>query len=136
MTQVDPAYKRLNQFRHPNESNEDFGGRLGVSQQTVSNWENGSRISRDTLERAAEKFGVSLDWLVYGREVEGHPNRPAIADQLRKVIEWMQGEAVDWTPPEPVPVDTPDFPKGEEVSESDAAAAAGRDDGGDDGGSG
>lgn len=103
MQHVDGAYLRLSEFRRPGESDGEFGKRLGVSQQAVRNWRKGEgNVSRETLERASEEFGVSLDYLVYGEEDRGNlPTRLAIAHQMRKLVSWVQGEAVDWTPPEP-----------------------------------
>lgn len=44
----------------------------GVTQQAVSNWENGDRQPRvEHLPRIADALGVSIDELVRGKEAEG-----------------------------------------------------------------
>ena len=43
----------------------EFGRRLNVSKQCVSNWENGNiQPSIDMLRKIAEKFSVSADYLL------------------------------------------------------------------------
>ncbi len=43
----------------------EFGKRLSVSKQCVSNWENGNiQPSIDMLRKIAEKFSVSADYLL------------------------------------------------------------------------
>ena len=43
----------------------EFGRRLSVSKQCVSNWENGNiQPSIDMLRKIAEKFSVSADYLL------------------------------------------------------------------------
>lgn len=97
--EVDPAYLRLAEFRREGESDAEFGKRLGVSQQAVYDWRKGnSRVSRDALEVAVEKFGTSMDYLLYGEDREAGPPRSVIAERLRELVRWLQGEAVDWHP--------------------------------------
>lgn len=47
---------------------EDLGRRLGVTKQSVSNWENGNIMpSIDLLEKLSDHFGVTTDYML-GRE--------------------------------------------------------------------
>lgn len=46
---------------------EDFGNRLGVSKNTISNIENGNRNLTDQMCKSiSREFGVSEEWLRYG----------------------------------------------------------------------
>ena len=54
-------------------SQKDFARRLGnVSRGAVGNWELGKGIKRDNLQRIADEYQVSFDWLATGR---GEPRR-------------------------------------------------------------
>lgn len=45
-----------------------FAERLGdVTRGAVGNWERGAGIKRENLQRIAQVFGVSFDWLATGR---------------------------------------------------------------------
>lgn len=41
---------------------------LGMSKGSIANWKNGKLPSGEVLVRFSEHFGVSLDYLVYGKE--------------------------------------------------------------------
>lgn len=45
----------------------EFSEALEISQRKISRLENGQSLDRKTAERMSRKFGVSLEWLVYGR---------------------------------------------------------------------
>lgn len=50
----------------------EFGDRLHVTKQCISNWENGNIMpSVDMLIRIAERFSVSTDWLL---GLNSHPS--------------------------------------------------------------
>lgn len=61
--------KRIKQLRLERGINQkELGNAVGVSKQSVSNWENGNIMpSIDLLIRLADVFGVSTDYLL-GRE--------------------------------------------------------------------
>ena len=61
--------KRIRQLRLERGINQkELGNAVGVSKQSVSNWENGNIMpSIDLLIRLADVFGVSTDYLL-GRE--------------------------------------------------------------------
>jgi len=45
----------------------EFSKALEISQRKISRLENGQSLDRRTAEKMSRKFGVSLEWLVYGR---------------------------------------------------------------------
>lgn len=46
-------------------SQTEFANKIGVAQNTVSNWENGNRlIDTETVARIADYFGVTIDYLL------------------------------------------------------------------------
>ncbi len=58
--------RRLRQTRGMRQ--EELGSRIGVSKQSISNWENGNIVpSVDLLSLLADYFGVSTDYLL-GRD--------------------------------------------------------------------
>lgn len=125
MQQDDPVFRRIVQHKSPEENDAEFARRINVDPATFSEWKRGkSKPSRrDTLLDVSDGLGVSVDYLLRGEEhTDDRPNRPAIADQLRKVIEWIQGEAVDWDP-----TSGGDLPVGEIDTLGDDARAAGGD---------
>lgn len=62
-------------------SQEQLAEALGVTRQTVSNWERGAaNPDLATLERVAEALGTDAVGLIYG---EGEPARPGASPALR-----------------------------------------------------
>jgi len=99
MSDLDPAWIRLKSYWRPEDNKERFARRLNVSRQTVTNWENGGTVGRDTLEKAVEVFGTSLDGLVYGEpSAEGPPARADVVRHIEWLADYARGEAVDWEP--------------------------------------
>lgn len=45
-------------------SNADLAEKLGVSRKTIYNWENAGRIPAAALDKMADIFGVSVDYLL------------------------------------------------------------------------
>lgn len=45
----------------------EFSEALEISQRKISRLENGQPLDRKTAEKMSRRFGVSLEWLVYGR---------------------------------------------------------------------
>ncbi len=86
---------------------------LGISPERanyISRYEKGTHTpGLDFLVRAAEKFGVTLDWLIIGRGpklssapeshlvMEGKPERAEVPKPARKVIDLLE-EAPDFEP--------------------------------------
>lgn len=50
-------------------SQEEFGKILNVSRSTIGSWENGrTDISLEMLVKISEKFNVSIDWILTGKD--------------------------------------------------------------------
>ena len=52
---------------------QDVAERIGTTNVSVSNWENGANVSEDFLKKLADLFGVSRAWLRYGEELGRWP---------------------------------------------------------------
>ena len=69
---------------------EDIAKLLGVTSQTVSNWENGKpEPSIDNLKQLSNYFNVSIDYLV------GNTTRMTFDDLVEKIKELDQGQLTD-----------------------------------------
>jgi len=63
---------------------EEFAQQLHVTRQAVSNWETGkNQPDIETLTQIAENFGVSVEYLIYGKE--------PTADNGEKKFVWDKG---------------------------------------------
>lgn len=74
MTEPDPRkvgafIKLLRQGK--NLTQQKLAGHLDVAVSSVSNWESGKALPRESWERLASYFGVSVDDLMTGGETEG-----------------------------------------------------------------
>ncbi len=68
-----------------NLSQDDLAEKLYTSRQAVSKWENGEATPDiDKLVQLAEIFGVSLDYLVLGKE----PEKEIVVEQRGKMNVW------------------------------------------------
>ncbi|HFI0644778.1 TPA: helix-turn-helix domain-containing protein [Streptococcus suis] len=68
-----------------NLSQDDLAEKLYISRQAVSKWENGEATPDiDKLVQLAEFFGVSLDYLVLGKE----PEKEIVVEQRGKKNVW------------------------------------------------
>lgn len=68
-----------------NLSQDDLTEKLYISRQAVSKWENGEATPDiDKLVQLAEIFGVSLDYLVLGKE----PEKEIVVEQRGKINGW------------------------------------------------
>lgn len=68
-----------------NLSQDDLTEKLYISRQAVSKWENGEATpDSDKLVQLAEIFGVSLDYLVLGKE----PEKEIVVEQRGKMNVW------------------------------------------------
>lgn len=67
---------------------EELGERLGVTNKTVSRWENGNYMpSVEVLTLLGKEFDVSLNELLEGRRLEGEEFRAAADKNLASVLE-------------------------------------------------
>ncbi|HFI0266716.1 TPA: helix-turn-helix domain-containing protein [Streptococcus suis] len=68
-----------------NLSQDELAEKLYISRQAVSKWENGEATPDiDKLVQLAEIFGVSLDYLVLGKE----PEKEIVVEQRGKMNGW------------------------------------------------
>ncbi|HEM4051841.1 TPA: helix-turn-helix transcriptional regulator [Streptococcus suis] len=66
-------------------SQDDLAKKLFISRQAVSKWENSEAMPDiDKLVQLAEIFGVSLDYLVLGKE----PEKEIVVEQRGKMNVW------------------------------------------------
>ncbi|HEL1601389.1 TPA: helix-turn-helix transcriptional regulator [Streptococcus suis] len=83
MNQLAQQIKKLRTGQ--NLSQDDLAEKLYISRQAVSKWENGEATPDiDKLVQMAEIFGVSLDYLVLGKE----PEKEIVVEQRGKMNVW------------------------------------------------
>ncbi len=89
-------YERIKELRNSLGINQvEFGKRINVSKQCISNWESGYiQLSIDMLIRIAETFSVSADYLLGlsdkpTLDVEGLTNEQIL--HLRAIIDDIRG---------------------------------------------
>ncbi|MGT2712413.1 helix-turn-helix domain-containing protein [Streptococcus oriscaviae] len=83
MNQLAQQIKKLRTGQ--NLSQDDLAEKLYVSRQSISKYENGEATpDMDKLVQLAEIFGVSLDYLVLGRE----PEKEVLVEQRGKMNTW------------------------------------------------
>ena len=94
MNKVHQMIKRLRLEKNMNQ--EQLAEQLHVTRQAVSNWENGkTQPDIETLTQIAEFFGVSVEYLIYGKE----PSTDSGEEVHRWV--WNRGRfhfAINWYP--------------------------------------
>ena len=89
---------------------------IGVSAQSVQQWESGSTMPRNKrVEAVAKALGVSQEWLMFGGDEEGS-TQPLNSDTVR---EWVDGEQ-----PEEDEVDVPFYGEVELSAGNGATAVA------------
>ena len=80
MNKVKTTIRRLRQDRGINQ--EQLAEQLHVTRQAVSNWEtNKTQPDIETLTQIAEYFGVSVEYLIYGKE--------PVTDSGEEVHRWV-----------------------------------------------
>ena len=94
MNKVSTTIKRLRLEKGINQ--EELAEQLHITRQAVSNWETGkTQPDIETLTQIAAYFGVSVEYLIYGKE----PKKESGEEVHRWV--WDQGRfhfAVNWYP--------------------------------------
>ena len=94
MNKVSHTIKRLRLEKNMNQ--EQLAEQLHVTRQAVSNWETGkTQPDIDTLTSIAEFFGVSVEYLIYGKE--------PVTDSGEEVHRWVWDRgrfhfAINWYP--------------------------------------
>ncbi|MCL6516590.1 helix-turn-helix transcriptional regulator [Alicyclobacillus sp.] len=88
---------RLRQLRNERKwSQEELGRRINVTKVSVSGYENGNRMpDTDTLQKIADVFGVSIDYLLGRSDVkepgEKIPDDQYVSPDERKLLETVRG---------------------------------------------
>ena len=98
MNKVHSTIKRLRLEKNMNQ--EQLAEELHVTRQAISNWENGkTQPDIETLTKIAELFGVSVEYLIYGKEIkteEGVVKRSWSRGNFRFSISFFPERAVMW----------------------------------------
>lgn len=81
--------KFLSQLRHEREmTQEQLAERLGISNKTVSRWENGNYMPPvEMLMELSKFYGVSINEILSGRRLEESETKSAADENLRNVLE-------------------------------------------------
>jgi transcriptional regulator with XRE-family HTH domain len=74
--------ERFSSLRYPGETQKEFADRLDITQASISRYLRGQRPDRESLQKVADATGVSVDWLLTGRDPEIAPEVESI---VRKV---------------------------------------------------
>ena len=80
-------------------SDKDFAEQLGISASTVVGYKQRGVVPLEQCIKIAEKTGVSLDWLILGKEVEQAPAAPVLSvEQQMLLVGWnsLDKEAQDY----------------------------------------
>ena len=65
---------------------EEFGKSIGIAKTTYNNYETGEREPKsDFWIAVAEKYGVSIDWLMGFEPAEGGKKAPSLSDEAMKI---------------------------------------------------
>lgn len=88
---------RLKELRESrNLSQYSFARHFGISQSTVGNWESGIRQPKtDVLEKIAEYFNVSVDYLLGREESDNNTTDPTWINVLGRVAAGIPIEAIE-----------------------------------------
>lgn len=87
---------RIESLRRDAETIEEFSKRCDLNATSLSKWRGGDRISLYSLVRIAEAHpGISLDWLVFGRQVESNIE---LLDRVASEITDVLNRAYELTP--------------------------------------
>ena len=86
-------YKNLKLLRDMRNMNQkEFAASLGISYTTYNGYETGARDPKsDFWIAVAEKYGVSIDWLMGFEPAEGSKKAPSLSDEAMKVAKDYSG---------------------------------------------
>jgi len=77
-------------------SQEDFANKLGKSLRTIQNWESGKTIPNDkTLRLISKTFGVSYEWLKYGKGEMWEKGGEEVPVWLREKLRTMESKDIE-----------------------------------------
>jgi len=74
--------ERFGSLRYPGETQKEFADRLGITQASISRYLRGQHPDRESLQKIGEATGVSVDWILGGKEPE---IAPEVDNIIRKV---------------------------------------------------
>ena len=89
--------ERMASLRFSGETQKEFADRLGMTQATTSRYLSHYSPAPEALQKIAEKTGVSVEWLLGGKELPLDPNLEKIVKHVgarltkpKKDKEWME----------------------------------------------
>jgi transcriptional regulator with XRE-family HTH domain len=62
--------ERFSSLRYPGETQKEFAHRLGITQASISRYLRGQHPDRMALAKIGEATGLSVDWMLSGKEME------------------------------------------------------------------
>lgn len=71
--------ERFASLRYPGETQKEFADRLGITQASISRYLRGQHPDRESLQKVADCTGVSVDWLLTGKE-------PGMAPEVEGIV--------------------------------------------------
>lgn len=74
--------ERFSSLRYPGETQKEFADRLGITQASISRYLRGQHPDRESLQKIGESTGVSVDWMLSGKDPEMSPE---VDNIIRKV---------------------------------------------------
>jgi transcriptional regulator with XRE-family HTH domain len=74
--------ERFSSLRYPGETQKEFADRLGITQASISRYLRGQHPDRESLQKIGDATGVSVDWMLTGKEPE---ITPEVDNIIRKV---------------------------------------------------
>jgi len=83
---------RFSSLRYPGETQKEFADRLGITQASISRYLRGQHPDRESLQKIGETTGVSVDWILAGKEPEISPE---VDNIIRKVGARMTKPSTD-----------------------------------------
>ena len=89
--------KYLAQLRHNRGlTQEALGEKLGVTNKTVSRWENGNYLPTvDALQQLSDLYGVTINEILSGQKLEEAEYKAAAEENLKKTLESSAFELKD-----------------------------------------
>jgi len=84
--------ERFSSLRYPGETQKEFADRLGITQASISRYLRGQHPDRESLQKIGNSTGVSVDWMLAGKEPE---ITPEVDNIIRKVGARMTKPAED-----------------------------------------
>jgi len=74
--------ERFSSLRYPGETQKEFADRLDITQASISRYLRGQHPDRESLQKVADCTGVSVDWMLSGKEPEMAPEVESIVRKI------------------------------------------------------